>query len=190
MRRGGAARAAPPHASLLHRYLVVDHAEIHALPSSHDARDDVAPHRDSVQAAHVDDGVAPSLPVLERSEDVSAVEGFLKEEPEKRLAFLLAERLKLDQPEQAFKVLLKEKLSSLVRSMALLSLLMRKVGLSWPLPRTMAALLWASCVSVYTVGRALGHRSPDGRGLLGDDNFRGTVQFGRARGRCEPPRGG
>ena len=55
--------------------------------------------------------------------DVAAVEGFLKEEPEKRLAFLLAERLKLDQPEQAFKALLNEKLSSVVRSMALLSLL-------------------------------------------------------------------
>jgi PglZ domain len=57
------------------------------------------------------------------AEDVAAVEVFLKEEPEKRLTFLLAERLKLDNPENARKVLLKEKLSSLVRSMALLSLL-------------------------------------------------------------------
>ena len=57
------------------------------------------------------------------AEDVSAVETFLKEEPAKRLAFLLAERLKLDDPEDARKVLLTEKLSSLVRSMALLSLL-------------------------------------------------------------------
>jgi hypothetical protein len=57
------------------------------------------------------------------AEDVAAVEVFLKEEPEKRLTFLLAERLKLDTPENARKVLLKEKLSSLVRSMALLSLL-------------------------------------------------------------------
>lgn len=57
------------------------------------------------------------------AEDVAAVEGFLKEEPEKRLAFLLAERCKLDNPENARKILLKEKLSSLVRSMALLSLL-------------------------------------------------------------------
>jgi hypothetical protein len=57
------------------------------------------------------------------AEDVAAVEGFLKEEPKKRLAFLLADRCKLDNPENARKVLLKEKLSSLIRSMALLSLL-------------------------------------------------------------------
>ena len=35
------------------------------------------------------------------AEDVAAVETFLKEEPEKRLAFLLADRCKIDQPEQA-----------------------------------------------------------------------------------------
>ena len=57
------------------------------------------------------------------AEDVEAVERFLKEEPEKRLAFLLAGRCKLDIPDNARKVLLTEKLSSLVRSMALLSLL-------------------------------------------------------------------
>ena len=57
------------------------------------------------------------------AEDVAAVETFLKEEPNKRLAFLLADRCKIDRPEQAKKVLLGEKLSSLVRSMALLSLL-------------------------------------------------------------------
>jgi hypothetical protein len=57
------------------------------------------------------------------ADDVAAVESFLKEEPDKRLAFLLADRLNLDQPDQAKKVLLTEKLSSLVRSMALLSLL-------------------------------------------------------------------
>jgi len=57
------------------------------------------------------------------AEDVAAVEGFLREEPVKRLAFLLAERCKLDDPDYARKVLLTEKLSSLVRSMALLSLL-------------------------------------------------------------------
>lgn len=57
------------------------------------------------------------------AEDVAAVETFLKDEPDKRLAFLLADRCKLDQPDQAKKVLLTEKLSSLVRSMALLSLL-------------------------------------------------------------------
>jgi len=57
------------------------------------------------------------------TEDVEAVEGFLKEEPDKRLAFLLADRCKIDQPEQAKAVLLAEKLSGLVRSLALLSLL-------------------------------------------------------------------
>jgi hypothetical protein len=44
------------------------------------------------------------------TEDVGAVETFLKEEPEKRLAFLLADRCKIDQPEQARAVLLAEKL--------------------------------------------------------------------------------
>lgn len=58
------------------------------------------------------------------AEDVAAVEEFLKEEPEKRLAFLLADRLKIDDNECARKVLLAEKLSSLVRSMALLSLVL------------------------------------------------------------------
>ena len=57
------------------------------------------------------------------TEDVGAVESFLKEEPDKRLTFLLADRCKIDQPEQAKGVLLAEKLSGLVRSMALLSLL-------------------------------------------------------------------
>ena len=57
------------------------------------------------------------------ADDVAAVETFLKEEPEKRLAFLLADRLTLDNPDYARKVLLTEKLSSLVRGMALLSLL-------------------------------------------------------------------
>lgn len=57
------------------------------------------------------------------AEDVAGAEAFLKEEPEKRLAFLLADRLKLDQPEEAKKVLLNEKLSPLIRNMALLSLL-------------------------------------------------------------------
>lgn len=57
------------------------------------------------------------------AEDVAAVEGFLKDEPEKRLAFLLADRCKLDNPDYARKVLLTEKLSSLICSMAILSLL-------------------------------------------------------------------
>ena len=55
-------------------------------------------------------------------EDVGQVETFLKEEPEKRLAFLLYDRCKIDDPGQARSVLLEEKLSGLVRSMALLSL--------------------------------------------------------------------
>ena len=57
------------------------------------------------------------------AEDVGLVESFLKEEPEKRLAFLVADRCKIDEPAQARNVLLAEKLSGLVRSLALLSLL-------------------------------------------------------------------
>lgn len=55
--------------------------------------------------------------------DVATVEAFLKEEPEDRLAFLLHDRLKIGDPDQAKKVLLAEKLSPLIRSLALLSLL-------------------------------------------------------------------
>lgn len=57
------------------------------------------------------------------AEDVALVESFLREEPNSRIAFLLADRCKLDVPEEAKKVLLSEKLSPLVRSMAMLSLL-------------------------------------------------------------------
>ena len=57
------------------------------------------------------------------AEDVALVESFLREEPSSRIAFLLADRCKLDSPEEAKKVLLSEKLSPLVRSMAMLSLL-------------------------------------------------------------------
>lgn len=57
------------------------------------------------------------------AEDVAAVETFLKEEPKRRLEFLLADRFGIDRPEQAKKVLLSEKLSALIRSIALLSLL-------------------------------------------------------------------
>src|SRR5438876_10544529 len=53
------------------------------------------------------------------AEDVAAVESFLKDEPEQRLAFLLADRCRIDQPDQARTVLLAEKLSGLVRGMAL-----------------------------------------------------------------------
>lgn len=55
--------------------------------------------------------------------DVEAVEEFLKDEPEERLAFLLDGQLKVGEPENAKKVLLAEGLSPLVRSICLLSLL-------------------------------------------------------------------
>lgn len=55
--------------------------------------------------------------------DVTSFEEFLKEEPEERLAFLLDNQLKIGNPERAKAVLLVEKLSPLIRSLALLSLL-------------------------------------------------------------------
>jgi len=57
------------------------------------------------------------------SADVVRIEEFLIEEPQKRLAFLLANRCQIDQAPQARTVLLAEKLSPLVRSLALVSLL-------------------------------------------------------------------
>ncbi|MEI8374906.1 MAG: PglZ domain-containing protein [Planctomycetota bacterium] len=57
------------------------------------------------------------------ADDVAKIEQFLIEEPQKRLAFLLANRCQIDQPAEARKVLLAEKLSPLVRSLALVSLL-------------------------------------------------------------------
>ena len=54
--------------------------------------------------------------------DMKAVEDFLVQDP-KRLAFLLRDRLELDQPEKAYEVLQKERLSPLIRSLALASLL-------------------------------------------------------------------
>jgi len=56
------------------------------------------------------------------SDDVRAVELFLSEEP-KRLAFLLRDHLQIDKPEKAFEVIKNERLSLLVRSLALSSLL-------------------------------------------------------------------
>ena len=47
------------------------------------------------------------------ADDVAAIEQFLIEEPQKRLAFLLANRCQIDQPGEARKVLLAEKLSPL-----------------------------------------------------------------------------
>lgn len=55
--------------------------------------------------------------------DVESVEEFLKDEPDNRLAFLLNSRLQVDSPENAKTVLLAEKLSPLIRSVCLLSLL-------------------------------------------------------------------
>jgi hypothetical protein len=55
--------------------------------------------------------------------DVASVEAFLIEEPQKRIAFLLANRCQIDEPAQAKKVLLAEKLSPLIRSLAMVSLL-------------------------------------------------------------------
>ena len=57
------------------------------------------------------------------ADDVAKIEQFLIEEPQKRLAFLLANRCQIDQPAEARKVLLAEKLSPLVRSLAMVSLL-------------------------------------------------------------------
>lgn len=54
--------------------------------------------------------------------DVVSVEEFLKEDPQ-RLAFLLRDQLGIDEPITAIKVLKKERLSGLIRSMALASLL-------------------------------------------------------------------
>jgi hypothetical protein len=54
--------------------------------------------------------------------DVKQVEDFLVEAPQ-RLAFLLRDRMEIDDPRQALKILKQERLSPLVRSMALLSLL-------------------------------------------------------------------
>ncbi len=55
--------------------------------------------------------------------DVHVAEKFLCADPT-RLAFLLRDRLQLDQPQQALTVLKQERLSSLIRGMALLSLLL------------------------------------------------------------------
>ena len=52
------------------------------------------------------------------AEDVAAVEGFLKEEPEKRLAFLLADRCQIDNPSKPEGAADGEAVA-LVRSMAL-----------------------------------------------------------------------
>jgi len=60
-------------------------------------------------------------------EDVRDAERFLVEEPG-RLAFLMHERLRLDEPERARAVLVHERLSVLLRSLALASLLVDLIG--------------------------------------------------------------
>ncbi len=54
--------------------------------------------------------------------DVEDTETFLLDDPS-RLAFLLHERLQIDKPKEAYKVLQKERLSPLIRGMALVALL-------------------------------------------------------------------
>jgi hypothetical protein len=54
--------------------------------------------------------------------DVADSDGFLLDDPE-RLAFLLRDRLALDDPQRAFEALERERLSPLIRGMALISLL-------------------------------------------------------------------
>jgi hypothetical protein len=56
--------------------------------------------------------------------DVQAAEKFLQDEPEARLAFLLRDQLGLDDPEKALAALRQERLSPLLRSLALVSLLL------------------------------------------------------------------
>lgn len=56
--------------------------------------------------------------------DVLAAEQFLRAEPKTRLAFLLSEQLGLDDPEKALAALRHERLSPLIRSLALVSLLL------------------------------------------------------------------
>jgi hypothetical protein len=54
--------------------------------------------------------------------DVKDIEDFLVEDP-KRLAFLLRDRLRIDDPKQALEIFRRERLSPLIRGMALVSLL-------------------------------------------------------------------
>ncbi len=61
------------------------------------------------------------------SEDISQTELFLSEDPQK-LAFLLRDQLQLDDPTQALEVLRRERLSPLIRSLAITSLLFDVIG--------------------------------------------------------------
>jgi len=112
------------------------------------------------------------------ADDVAAVETFLKEEPEKRLAFLLADRCKIDQPENAKKVLLAEKLSSLVRSMALLSLL---IDLLTTRKKDFHKEIWQALENEGTKGKedtlSVAARRPTPQWAMLLDTYRRAFQF-------------
>jgi hypothetical protein len=86
-------------------------------PALHEYRE-IAP--ETLDAALADQLTADPDQVLA---DVRQVEAFLLEQPE-RLAFLLHEHLRLDDPEAALAALRREKLSPLIRGLALVSLLL------------------------------------------------------------------
>jgi hypothetical protein len=86
-------------------------------PALHEYRDIAA---ETLDAALADQLTADPDQVMA---DVRGVEAFLVERPE-RLAFLLHEHLRLDDPEAALAVLRREKLSPLIRGLALVALLL------------------------------------------------------------------
>ncbi len=90
-------------------------------PALHEYRDIAA---ETLDAALADQLTADPEQVMA---DVRGVEAFLVERPE-RLAFLLHEHLRLDDPEAALAALRREKLSPLIRGLALVSLLLDLIG--------------------------------------------------------------
>ena len=90
-------------------------------PALHEYRDIAA---ETLDAALADQLTADPDQVMA---DVRGVEAFLVERPE-RLAFLLHEHLRLDDPEAALAALRREKLSPLIRGLALVSLLLDLIG--------------------------------------------------------------
>ena len=90
-------------------------------PALHEYRDIAT---ETLDAALVDQLTADPEQVMA---DVRGVEAFLVERPE-RLAFLLHEHLRLDDPEAALAVLRREKLSPLIRGLALVALLLDLIG--------------------------------------------------------------
>lgn len=111
-------------------------------------------------------------------EDVAAVEAFLKDEAQGRLAFLLSDRLRIDQPEQAKQVLLSERLSSLVRSMALLSLL---VDLLTDRKLAFHKQVWQALEAEGTKGKddplSIAARRPTPQWSTLLDGYRRAIQF-------------